>query len=286
MSITSHLYLLVFPQHSLFKIGKADDLHQRIDTLRMHWGEPDLAASYSVEVPAESVVKLERGLQAILLGHHQPQSAGEGKTEFFRLDGLQRALQVIDLFSVDKTLRKGIPHREIAERSQAALRPSGYRRMHAQLRAQTDSLKDTADRFHRINRLLLLLERRQSRIAFEQEVGDDQIVMRIAVGDEEEAARLAEKMHGLLHVRMSDVEGNLLGVNICTTAACEGDVLRLHINRPSDYRGTPLGELLAGLSADAEYRLSTLPAQSAAARCARNGTGGEFHHQPACRPAG
>jgi len=47
----TNLYLLIFPASGLIKVGKADDVHVRIQTLQRTWGAVDYAASYYLRVP-------------------------------------------------------------------------------------------------------------------------------------------------------------------------------------------------------------------------------------------
>lgn len=60
--MTSHLYLLVFPEPGMIKVGKADVVHERIRTLRRFWGEVDYEASYQLASQAEVVFRLEKSL--------------------------------------------------------------------------------------------------------------------------------------------------------------------------------------------------------------------------------
>ena len=76
----SHLYLLVFPARGMLKIGKADAVYERIQSLRRHWGDVDYAASYQLGAPVDSVFKLEKSLHFLLAEHALTLDVGDGKT--------------------------------------------------------------------------------------------------------------------------------------------------------------------------------------------------------------
>lgn len=85
----SNLYLLLYRDKGLFKIGKADDIHVR--SKRLRWlGEPDYSASYFIVAPRGLVFRLESLLKNLL----KPVDAeswlgtptfGDGHTEVFPL---------------------------------------------------------------------------------------------------------------------------------------------------------------------------------------------------------
>jgi len=61
----SNVYIAVFPDSEVIKIGKADTVFNRSRSLK--WiGELDCEVSYEIEVSSDRVFKLERGLQNML----------------------------------------------------------------------------------------------------------------------------------------------------------------------------------------------------------------------------
>lgn len=110
--LKSHLYILVYAEKKVIKIGKADDIIKRITNLKKYWGEPDYKCSYSLELNAEEVLKIERSLHLFLSEHSFPFAKGDGKTEFFTIECLDRALEYIALYIKGQedrlSLKKGI----------------------------------------------------------------------------------------------------------------------------------------------------------------------------------
>jgi len=94
----THLYLIVFPQKSIFKIGKANDIHNRIHSLKAYWGDPDLDQSYYVVADENLVFRIELALKNILLGYKYECDDGDGKTEIFDIEALDIALKHLDIF--------------------------------------------------------------------------------------------------------------------------------------------------------------------------------------------
>ncbi|WP_325892861.1 GIY-YIG nuclease family protein [Grimontia sp. NTOU-MAR1] len=62
----TNLYILIFDDFDAIKIGKADDISNRVNTLKKWWGEPDYAESYALEIDIDKVFLLEKVLHSIL----------------------------------------------------------------------------------------------------------------------------------------------------------------------------------------------------------------------------
>lgn len=98
------LYLLVYPTSKMFKVGKSVDVHYRAKTLGRTWGNPCSESSCSLKLPdEESAYKVERGLKNLLHEFSMKFSAGDGKTEFFRLDMLDVAIEYINTYCASST---------------------------------------------------------------------------------------------------------------------------------------------------------------------------------------
>lgn len=94
----SSLYLLVFPNRGLLKVGKANDVHSRYCTLKRWWGEADLSESYELIGTTETVFKLEKALHVLLSSYLARADVGDGRTEMFELASLESAIKLIEIF--------------------------------------------------------------------------------------------------------------------------------------------------------------------------------------------
>ncbi len=63
---SSYVYILIFPKIKGFKVGKADNVHQRISGLTRWWGEVDYAESYTIKVDKKQVFRIEKMFHALL----------------------------------------------------------------------------------------------------------------------------------------------------------------------------------------------------------------------------
>ena len=84
----SNVYIILFKDKDYFKIGKADNVIGRIAKFGCYWGELDYGKSYVLSVPSACVFKIEKALHSLLYDYSVKQQDGDGKTEFFHLDGL------------------------------------------------------------------------------------------------------------------------------------------------------------------------------------------------------
>ncbi len=58
MDTPSFLYLLLFPAKKMMKVGKANNIYNRIQSLKRVWGDVDYAHSYRIALPQSEVFKL------------------------------------------------------------------------------------------------------------------------------------------------------------------------------------------------------------------------------------
>ena len=185
MSNVSHLYLVVFRGRDFFKIGKANNPQARIKDLEGVWGEVDYGASYYLAGPKNFIFKVESALHSLLEIYSVEVHKGDGETELFAVSALDIALQHLNILcSSDSRVSQvkiGIP---------PPLSPSSsFRRSfpHAGLvrraRALNRTAMDTAKKFARINRLLIMLLRREACIAYQYDMVDGCICFRIVLPD-------------------------------------------------------------------------------------------------------
>lgn len=176
MSELTNLYLLVFPERRLVKVGKADDLRLRIQQLRREWGEVDYDASYYLRAERSVVFALEKSLLLFLREYNASLVTGDGRTEVFAHEAFELALRHLELFTGSRThpilLTKGVPKHE---------RPSS-RPKHNLLvseRQRWNDLQDMSRQISRLNRWLRVLQRRQHWIAFQFDIVDDRLHFRL-----------------------------------------------------------------------------------------------------------
>ena len=98
----SYLYVITFPEKRVFKIGKADDIRQRINRLTGWWGQPDYENSYHLMIDRNKVHHLEKSLHHMMDEYKVEFDCGDGKTELFSMDVLDIALKYIDVYLMDK----------------------------------------------------------------------------------------------------------------------------------------------------------------------------------------
>ncbi|GAA6136497.1 hypothetical protein NBRC116583_02440 [Arenicella sp. 4NH20-0111] len=107
MNTKSNVYIAVFPDSEVIKIGKADTVFNRARAFK--WiGEMDCEGSYEIEVSNNRVFKLERGLQNMLDEFRVDVGNGTGKTEIFKISCLDKALELIKICERSEKIRKGI----------------------------------------------------------------------------------------------------------------------------------------------------------------------------------
>lgn len=170
-----NLYLLVFPDRKLVKIGQAVDVFKRSQSFA--WlGVPDYTESYRVPVLPTRINGVEKGLHRLLSGYRVTAFAekGDGHTEIFKLDALGVALEILQLLAKHDGSLAG-PHKGVEVPSVAGsieLRSRDqklHRRYKILSRKAAEHYTDTvasSENLRDINRLILLLYRYQFKIPF------------------------------------------------------------------------------------------------------------------------
>jgi hypothetical protein len=210
------------------KVGKADDVHNRICSLRRHWGDVDYAESYSLEAPANLIFRLEKALHVLLSEHSISFDVGDGKTELFSIQALGIALQHIEIFAPGRIV-KGITRPAAAKKptSSAAKHYAFYARERTASEAMKVTATGLAILFDRFNRWLLVLYRRQHRIEYEYTILDESTVFLRFRGD------LVDRLDEQALFRCIDERGNLGGwpqVSSCKSGGVLQFEIRLQYN--------------------------------------------------------
>jgi len=121
----SYVYVLVLKDHSMLKIGKADNVYSRMTMLEKLWGEFDLEKSFVYECKNEYVNKLERLFHAALYDFNiENLEDKDGYTEFFAMEsisfikGIAEVLMKTKRDIVKKSLKEILPNVKEVKRNQ------------------------------------------------------------------------------------------------------------------------------------------------------------------------
>lgn len=109
----SSLYIMVFRDAGVFKVGKANDVYVRSVTLQKHWGDISYDESFELYTTQKTVFKLEKSLHFLLAEYAVEFTGdGDGRTELFELGAIDLALKYLSIYtessSVPITVVKGI----------------------------------------------------------------------------------------------------------------------------------------------------------------------------------
>ena len=183
MKNPSYLYILVFPESNAIKIGKSNDIHNRISTLKHFWGEVDYQKSYQLSAPENIVFKLEKSLHFFLSSYTAQRGSGDGYTELFELEALDMAIRHIELYlgsgAIPSSLTRGIsiPGKQPTMKK----RVNKYRHLNVKNHKLIDSIIDIANKTKKINRLLIILIRRNRYFQYQYDIIDDELYFRFKV---------------------------------------------------------------------------------------------------------
>ncbi|MCB5362382.1 GIY-YIG nuclease family protein [Pusillimonas sp. CC-YST705] len=266
-SQAAYLYLLVFPEKKVVKVGKANDILNRLATLKRWWGEPDYDASYCVKAEESLVFRLERALHCFLDEFDSPEDSGDGHTELFRMEALPIALRHLELYISNKKpgsyeLTKGIPRALAMPKQNSKYDLRAYERFSKRGRLALDSLDDTLRQLRYLHRWVALLLRWQHKIQYQWDVTDDIIFFRAR--SKQLHLMYSKVLWPALSYHVSGFQGGFHGVNLCSFCS-SGDVNQFEISTKLLPDGERRPDVLELLLAQAVQWINVLPRRSAAA---------------------
>lgn len=258
MDNQSYLYLLIFPARKMIKVGKANDIYTRIQTLKRFWGEADYQHSYRIALPQSDVFKLEKLLHFLLAKYQINIDTGDGYTELFSIEALEPAIKHIHYFieheAINAQLQQGIEKPQPRPGKSAAHR---HLKMKKKSETMISNLARVTEQFSRINRLLLILLFRQHRLRYQYDIEDNIVLFRIA--DNHFDQRDTTEIMRMFSFFVEDFSG-MGGTNYCT-GVCRADTITQYSVQliSDDPHAHPL---VAYLGSQTERLFNLLPARS------------------------
>lgn len=263
----SNLYLVVFPEKRVVKIGKANDVLKRLECLRRWWGEPDHAASYRMEADEAAVFRIEKALHCLLDAHAVPFDDGDGRTELFAEEALGHALTHIETFltlnpSAGLVLEKGIPVPVSLPPQAIRSKPQReHKRFVSSGTKMFDSIGDCLARLRDAHRLAAVLIRRQERMAFQWDEVDGRILLRVrnhVLARRDNASRILDR----LHFHIEDLDG-YRSISLCSLAG-SGDLIQFSFGSELASAGADEPGFLGHMLRHARHWFEKIPRRSPA----------------------
>lgn len=258
MDTPSFLYLLLFPARKMLKVGKANNIYNRTQSLRRFWGEVDYEHSYRIALPQSEVFKLEKMLHFLLAKYQTGIDSGDGYTELFSINALEPAIKHINYLiehDVIKTqLQQGI--------EKPSLRPGkSSTHRHTKMKKQSDAIISNiirvTEQFSRINRLLLILLFKQHRLRYQYDIEKNTVLFRIVDNHNNQHDTL--KIMRMFSFVIEDFS-YIGGVNYCLGTCSEGKITQYSVHIISDDHDAH--PLVAYLASQTERLFNKLPSRS------------------------
>jgi hypothetical protein len=235
MDKLSHIYILIFPALNLIKVGKADNVINRVQTLERIWGNIDYAASFKLIIPAEKVFSLERTLHFFLQQYHiETEDCRDGYTEVFSMDALSPVLRHIDYLITEgiipATLSQGIEQKEICR--VARRKKSTYASVIHTVEKLSETINSNHEKFEKINRLLILLLKGKNKWQYQYEFDNGIIVFRF-IYDYNLIPLDTHRLIRLFSFDFYDFQ-RMGGINCCSEIRTSGNIVQCVIRTLSE----------------------------------------------------
>lgn len=180
--MTTNLYILIF-SNRMIKVGKADNVSNRIQALERLWGDVSYEDSYSFSVPKELVFQLEGALHVLLTSYKLDLEGKDGYTEIFDIEALPRVLQYLELLQLDfpaLSVKKGIKRPYVAKkRKNPHSHYNVIKRNQRKLQELNSHRLNMLSAFNMVDRLIFVLLQKQFELEYQYDVLDRNVFLRI-----------------------------------------------------------------------------------------------------------
>ena len=261
MDNPSHLYLLLFPAKKMIKVGKANNIYNRIQPLRRLWGEVDYVHSYRIVLPQSEVFKLESMLHFLLANYKTDIDAGDGYTELFSIEALEPAIKhiqyAIEHNAINTQLQQGIEKPQLRPGKSTSYRHRKMKIQKTQSDKMISSLVKVTEQFSRINRLLIILLFKQHRLRYQYDIEDNTVLFRIV--DNHTDQHDTFKIMSMFSFYIKDFSSTG-GTNYCSEVRSHDTVTQYRVRLISgDHDANPM---VAYLASQSERLFNKLPSRS------------------------
>ena len=230
----THLYILVFPDRAAIKIGKANSIRARANTLVKHWGAIDYNSSYSVELEEKIVFNLETALHRLMSIHAMSYDDGDGKKEFFSIEALGAVLEHVNLFlsanGLPDLLKKGIPLPIINKTvSKQKTQPSQRKNFLADGEAFVNSMQDCISTLKNWFRVINILQYYESKIPFQYDIKEDALLFRIKYKNDMQERLISRMDRYLSFFYVIDISGKQTYWNTTRGELGDREIIQIRI---------------------------------------------------------
>lgn len=271
MADLSYLYILHFPRTNAIKIGKANEVQQRIETLQRDWGAVDYEGSYRLQLDVDSVMALERSLHGLVRHFSRGYQHGDGKTEMFSVDALAVVLQYLDLFMKSReepaVLEQGIPAPTPAPTPRRRRKRPPFAKQRENVPSLYATLSEANTKLNWFARWALVLLRRQHRIEYQHDTFGNWIYLRIRFPDGVPTGltRVTARQSGFRIKHFAD-DGDH-GTCVDPRLLEKGKVIQLPFHSLAQRQNGPFGDpFLYFVTWQLETMIDMLPARSPATK--------------------
>lgn len=204
--VMSNLYILLFKNKGILKVGKANNVFDRARSLA-HLGEVDYEESYVLRVVKDEVFSLESMLHSLLKPYRcNDVKYVDGHTEIYKLESLSLVLSGIDLIIQSRpeyVLSKGIelPVIDQCLKKNSRSERRKYRRFRESHFELHNDVEEFIRVFRRVDRYLLLLLKNKDKVMYQYDIDGGYVRFRFV--DSEGKMRLPFRSLQLIRVMFS-----------------------------------------------------------------------------------
>lgn len=234
--LNSNLYFLNFPQVNAIKIGKADDIENRYQSLRRCWGNADLNNSYCVSLPSGEVYKYEKSLHILFSKFNKKVGKGDGATEFFEIDILK---DIIHFFnnSTDYNIKKGVVFKEKLTVFEKKRNFKKDKLKHTN-NEMFLTFENTVKKLFKLTKLLIFIKKYEERMIFQYDLVNGEYFLRMKLNEnltEKQFENLIKKIWDLLSYGYRS-HTSIGGFNLSTwnTSSFDEKTFQMVITNPLD----------------------------------------------------
>ncbi|MEX9892501.1 GIY-YIG nuclease family protein [Providencia rettgeri] len=157
MNSSSYVYILVYPHLQAIKIGKANNVFNRVQRL-CRWGNFDSDKSFKVKINQNNAYKLESSIHFLLRKFKKEMVFGDGFTEFFEIGCYSKIIELMNLFEFK--IEKISVNENKANKESLSGSALKLRKFENKVTRYSDSLKVSATNILGLKRAIRIMKKR------------------------------------------------------------------------------------------------------------------------------
>lgn len=187
---TSNLYIAIYPNKNIIKIGRSNNLQKKLDYYAHFWGTPDYCESYYINTYESEVLKLDKALNTFLSHYKIDCMIEDGSVEVFKREALDLAIKHIEMYLQSHPENQVVLKKGIEVKNVFCHFDKNHLTESKQVKTLLNNIKSNSNKIEQLNNLVFIFMKRSKTFIYQYDLERDEFVIRFQSKDEIEKEKL------------------------------------------------------------------------------------------------